>query len=136
MGNTYNVGISRKLITASMALFFIICNVFVGQLWVWGIISPYPYWARGMFAIIAVYVLGGCMLQTFGYLRTSRALGIVAFLLLCLCACYSSHLYEYVIFALCMATLLHRMSHTCECIRTQEKEDSCKKGSCVSENGK
>ena len=117
-------GIKRKIITMCMTIFFLLCNVLTGQLWVWGYIAKYPYWARGMFAITAIYILGGCMLQTFGHIKLARILGVAAFLLLCVCAFYSECVYEYVIFALCIATVLHRMSHVCECVTPPKKGDS------------
>ena len=86
MNRAASAGIKRKIITMCMTVFFVLCNILTGQLWVWGYIKTYPYWARGMFGITAVYILGGCILQTYGYLKSSRALGLVAFLILCLCA--------------------------------------------------
>lgn len=122
--------IKRKIGTMSMAAFFMLCNALVGQLWIWGFIEKYPYWARAMFITTSVYVLCGCMLQTFGYLRSSRALGGAAFLILCIAVFYSTRPYEYIIFGGCICTVLHRMSHTCECIRDQENQRKCDNEGC------
>lgn len=63
----------------------------------------------------AIYVFGGCMLQTFGFRKLAIILGIIVFVVLCTCLFYTSSLIDYIIFFVCMALVIRKSSHVCNC---------------------
>lgn len=113
----------KRIKTLAITFSLLLLNVLIGELWHLGIIVDYPFFARGMLIISMVYVMGRCMLNSFGHPRASRILTIFAFLLLCVCVFYSTCMLDYAIFALSMFLLLRRASIDCECSCQHDPSD-------------
>lgn len=71
--------------------------------------------ATGMLLSTATYIFGGCVLQTMGHRRIAIAVGAIVFFILCIFLFYSVSLVDFTIFFLCMALVIRKSSHICEC---------------------
>lgn len=71
--------------------------------------------ATGMLLSTAVYIFGGCVLQTMGHRKIAIVVGMIVFFILCVFLFYSISLVDFTIFFLCMALVIRKSSHMCEC---------------------
>lgn len=86
----------------------------------YGTLSKFPYLSTVMLTFAAIYIFGGCVLQTFGHKIASLALGVVTFFVLCTALFYSEEVLDFIVFFICMALVIRKSSHTCNCMSCGE----------------
>lgn len=106
--------LKKRIITLFLTLVLLSLGLILDELHLMKVIEFSTTAAVTMLDATAVFVLGGCMLQTFGHTALARALSFAIFFVLCVCLLYSVHVLEYVVFALCMVLLLYRTVRMCD----------------------
>lgn len=105
----------KRVVTLTITLMLFVLYVGIGMFHEYiDKTSDYPQFARAMLVVTMIYVLGGCILQTFGHTKVVKFIGTAVFVLLCVFLFYSRHWYDFVIFALCMILVLHRSCNLCD----------------------
>lgn len=113
----------RKVVTIVMTLALLLSAAGVQCLNLFGVFDRYPFFVIVMLTSTAVYVFFGCMFQAFGLVKVSIGIGVVVFFILCTCLFYSVYIVDFIVFFICMAIVIHRSSHSCQCL---EQSGQCK----------
>lgn len=106
----------KRVITLAITLGLFLLYVLMGSIAMYGTAREYVYprFSRAMIVVTMIYVLGGCILQTFGHTKATLALGTIAFISLCALLYYSTRWYDFAIFGLCMFLVLKRSTNLCD----------------------
>lgn len=112
--------IKKRVVTITITALLLIAALILGIMHSKNIIYFNVLFSEVMLVATAIYVLGGCMLQTFGHIKLSIALGVLIFGVLCTGLFYSISALDYIIFGVCIYLLIRRQSTTCEWYRHNE----------------
>lgn len=105
----------KRIITLSLTLFLFLVYTLLGALYQYtNLLTDYPRFARAMLVVTMIYVLGGCILHTLGYVKATKVLGTLVFLALCVFLFFAVMWYDFVIFVLCIYLVLHRSVNLCD----------------------
>lgn len=66
-----------------------------------------------MLVSTAIYVFGGCMLQTFKHFNASLALGMAAYFMLSVCLFYSDSILDFLVFLVCITCCIRKTNKVC-----------------------
>lgn len=106
--------LKKRIVTISITLALFGAGLVLEELHLMDVIEYSPVVAVTMMQATAIFVFGGCILQTFGKRTLARWLAFASFFVLCVCLLYSVHIIEYASFVLCMTLLLYRSIRICD----------------------
>ena len=104
----------KRMETLIMTLLLLALAGSIHWLYVSGIISKHPIFSEIMAVATAVYVFGGCVLQTFGLRKISFVLSIIIFFVLCVCLFYSISALDFIVFIICCTLFARKASNVCD----------------------
>lgn len=108
--------VKQKLLTISITMILLLSTATVWFLAEHRAIIESPELIVTMLVSTAIYVFVGCLLQTFGHIMKSLALGVVVFFILCTCLFYSTTVLEFIAFFVCMAFVIRKSTVICNSI--------------------
>ena len=112
--------IKKRAVTIVLTLLLILASIGLNIFRKVGVIKFPIMSASIMLLATAIFIFGGCMLQTFGKYKISIVLGVMIFFVLCTCLFYALSAVDYLTFAICIYLLIRRQSKTCECLPSCE----------------